>query len=137
MTRTTKQSDDRPYQDYEIGNGATVRIFYDANGARPFMLHDDDVALISFDRGKFDAAKRAILTASDEYAPSSSPRNVTQIPTRSRDMSPAAKAAAMARLGEVAEEPAEARPMTSRDAFQAEGAPLALLEAIERAAQEG
>ena len=133
MARTKTPTDDRPHQDYEIGNGATVRILFNANGTKPFMFQDDDSVVVSFDRDKFDDAKRAIVMGGDAHAPVT--RSVTQISTRSRDLSPAEKAAALARIGEVSAEPSGPRPITSADVFAAAGVNPDILGAIERAAE--
>src|SRR5687767_378959 len=109
MARKANHTETRPYQDYEIGNGATVRIFYDPNGTKPSMLHDDDSALVSFDRDKFDAAKRAILMGGDALGPPAQ-RSAAQIPSRSRDLSPDARAAMLARIGEAPTEEVKVKP---------------------------
>lgn len=130
----SRKKDDRSFQDYQIGHGAAVRVFY-TDEHKPAMLHDDDTALISFGVDKFDGAKRAILMGGNQYAPV--PSKVAEIPGRSRDLTPEQRNEAMARIGAVASDASRPRPVTSADLFAAAGVDVNILGTLERAAEEG
>lgn len=120
----------RKKQEYDLGENVTVVILYPADH-KPPMLHDDDAAVVSRDRDKFDAYTRGVRPGYIDAGYRVPPAEL--IPGRSRDMSPAERVAALERIGE--KELEKPRPMSSEDVFRAAGVDTQILSAIARAAE--